>query len=58
MDIENIKKIITEVLSESEMKDILREKIDKAAEEKTKLLFDKQDKEENLEKMVEKRINS
>lgn len=57
MDIENIKKIITEVLSESEMKDILREKIDKAAEEKTKLLFDKQDKEENLEKMVEKRIN-
>lgn len=57
MDISDVKKIITEVLSESETKRILKEKLDKAAEEKARMLLDKEEDEERLEKVVESRIN-
>lgn len=64
MDISSVKKLITEVLSESETRAILKEKIEKLAaeraeeiaDEKAQMLYDGKHPEE-LERVVERRID-
>ena len=40
MDIENVKQLINEVISDDKTKTFIKEKIEESAEKKAKLLFD------------------
>ena len=54
MDIKTIKNALSEVLSSDETKELLREKVEKIADKKAKLLFDQE--KENQKKVTENEI--
>lgn len=56
MDIENVKRLINEVISDDKTKTFIKEKIEESAEEKAKLLFDQE--KDKLEEEYNVRLKS
>lgn len=56
MDIENVKQLINEVISDDKTKTFIKEKIEESAEEKAKLLFDQE--KDKLEEEYNARLKS